>query len=246
MKEEEWDKMIDEEKAKWMTEKGIDIATEVLRIPFQVLQKVINYQYVFVISKFPKEVPSNEEPPRKLGKGGEIIPIDEYLGLYEPKKMKITIFNKGIENAGNIIKCNPHHLRYIVKLHEYSHALIHIGFSEDDRLRILKDENYWDEQFSRTTQIYISIEDRLHEHLAQLLTHHSLILIREDARYDEAKEALNRMIETFFELNKHQPPEYRVDNYLEVPKHRIIESISLLKKGWLKGVFDAWSTIIKW
>jgi hypothetical protein len=142
MKKEEFDKMTEEEKAKWMAEKGIDIVGEVFEIPFQVLQEITNYQYEFVIGKFPEDASSDEEPPRKLEKKGEIIPIDEYLGLYEPKKTKITIFNKGIENASTIIKCNPEHLRYIVKLHEWAHALIHIGLRDDDRLKVLKDDGY--------------------------------------------------------------------------------------------------------
>jgi len=246
MRRVDWDKMTKEEKVEWMIERGIYIFAEVLRPPYQVIEKVVNYEYEFVISKFPKEVISDETPPKELDERTDIIPIDEYLGLYEPEKTKITIFNSGIEDASKLIKCNSEYLKYIIRLHEWSHALVHIGFSKNKGLAILKDNNLWDKELAEATKIYTSIEDRLHEHIAQLLTYHSLILIRQDAKYEESREILNNMIKNFLELNKRQPPHYRVDEYLDVPRSRIIQSISLLKKGWLKGVFNAWKTVIKW
>jgi hypothetical protein len=246
MNRKEWSKMAEEKRAKWMADKGIDILADVFRIPFQVLEKLTKYEYQFVTSKFPTEVLSDDEPPKKLEEKTEIIPIDEYLGLYEPNKTRITIFNKGIKNASNIIKCNPEHLKYIVKLHEWSHALVHIGLREDDRLRALKEDSYWEGRLKQSTQVYESIETKLHEHIAQLLAYYSLNLLHDDAKHDEAKEVISRIIETFRELNKHQPREYVVDDYLEMPQGRVIESVSLLKKEWLKGVFDAWSTVMKW
>jgi len=201
MKKGDWDKMTEEEKAKWMIEKGIDILAEALRPPYQVIHKLVNYEYEFVISKFPKEVISDETPPKELGERTEIIPIDGYLGLYEPKETKITIFNSSIEDASKLIKCNPEHLKYIVRLHEWSHALVHIGFSKSKRLAILKDDNLWSKELAEATKIYTSIEDRLHEHIAQLLTYHSLTLIRQDAKYEESREILNNIIKIFLELN---------------------------------------------
>jgi len=244
--EGDWDKMTKEEKPKWMIKKGIEILGEVFRSPYQVIHKLVNYEYEFVIGKFPKEVFSDETPPRELGERTEIIPIDECLGLYEPKKTKITIFNRGIEDASKLIKCNPEHLKYIVRLHEWSHALVHIGFCESKRLAVLKDENLWDKELAEATKIYTSIEDKLHEHIAQLLTYHSLTLISQDAEHEESRKILNNIIKIFLELNKRQPPYYRIDEYLDVPRNRIIQSITLLKKGWLKGVFDGWKTVIKW
>jgi len=71
-------------------------------------------------------------------------------------------------------------------------------------------------------------------------------MLLKSVKHDEAKKVINRIIETFRDLNRHQPPEYLVDDYLDVSHNRIIKSVDLLKKGWLKGVFLAWSTVIKW
>ncbi len=225
----------------------IDVLSEVVKAPYQVLQSLVSYQYRFV--KLPEVLHSNDNPPIEIREKAEVIPIDQYLGLYEPEKTKITIFNKGIERASRIINCKPEVLKQIVKLHEWSHALIHIGFEETqsvDVVRMLSDEKYWKEWLRNSTQIYLSIDKRLHEHLAQLLTYYSLNTILKNARCAEAKRIINCIINTFLELNKRQPPEYKVDNYFNVPQSRVIKSISLLKKGWIKGVFEAWSTVIKW
>lgn len=244
MKKEQWNKMTKEEKSNWMLEEGIDILAKVFRAPFHVIQDVANNKYEFVVGKSPKEVLSDEEPPTTIEERAEIIPIDEYLGLYEPNRIKITVFNKGIENASTIIKCNPKHLRCIVRLHEWSHALIHIALSKDDGLRALKEESYWEECLEQSNQIYGSMETKLHEHLAQLLTYHSLNLICDKSEHPEAKEFVGHVIKTFQELNKRQPSEYKINDHFKIPRDRIIRSIDLLKKGWLKGVFDAWRTVV--
>lgn len=240
-----WYNMTKEEKTKWVLEKGIDILSEVLQPPFQVIRKLVGNEYDFVIGKFPKEIVTNEEPPIQLDERAEIIPIERYLGLYEPTKIKITIFNKGIKNASNIIKCNVEHLKYIVRLHEWSHALVHIGFSENEIFELSENDKLWNKKVTEATKIYTSIEDKLHERIAQLLTYHSILLIMKNVKYEKSKKILKKILNVFLELNKRQPPEYRINNYLSIPKKRIIQSIYLLKKGWLK-VFNAWDIAIKW
>jgi len=96
------------------------------------------------------------------------------------------------------------------------------------------------------TEAFSSIETRLHEHLAQLLTYNSLRMLRTEARHKESRAALSRIIRVFGELNKHQPPDYVIDDYLELSTNWLIESIQLLKKEWLKGSFEAWKTVVKW
>lgn len=238
--------MTEQEQAKYMVEKGIDVLCEAFPFTFQILKELNNNQFDYIIGKYPDNIDSDQEPPKKLAIRAEIIPVDEYLGLYEPKKRKITIFNKGIEHASSIINCNPGHLKYIVKLHEESHAFVHISFDENDTLQVLNDDSHWKEQLKRATKIYNSIENKLHENIAQLLTYHSLLLIRENAQHDEAREIVNKIITIFLELTRRQPVEYVVNEYLEVPTSRIIQSVKLIKKELLRGTFDVWSTIIKW
>lgn len=246
MNRQAWNKMTEKERLEWFAEKGIYVAEEIFHAPYQVVEEVTKYEFHFVTGKFPREHTSDKAPPREVEEKTEIIPIDECLGLYEPRKTTITIFNKGIKNASKIIGCNPEHLKYIVRLHEWSHALIHVGLPQDDKLKVFEENGYWEVCLKRSTKIYKSIEAKLHEHLAQLLTYLSLKLLYDKAKYDESKTVINHRIEVFRELNKRQPREYMVDDYLEVPHNRILESVSLLKKGWLKGVFEAWATVMKW
>ena len=239
-------KMSKEELAKWLADEGIDIFTDAIRPVPQVVQIVIDYRFKFVIEKGPKESKTDEDPPRKLNENTETIPICEYLGLYNPTKTEIIIFNKGIKNASAILNCNPDLLEYIVRIHEYAHAIIHIGFTEEEEMLILNNEEVWPEELSKNTMIFTSIDKKLHEHLAQLLTYHSLVMMYDNAHYEESKKIINKMLQIFWELNKRQPHEYIIDDYLNIPHRRIIESIDLLKKGWLKGAFEVWDIVIKW
>jgi len=218
---------------------------EIHKHPSALLESLADLEYVFVNDGSPDEIHSDDEPATKPDKMGDIIPIDKYLGLYEPDKRQITIYNKSIETASKIISRNSKHLRYVVRLHEWSHAFIHISFSKSDNQQILIDKSNWEKLLENATQIYASIDDELHEHLAQLLTYHALNKLLRDAEHDKSKEAIEHIIEVFQELNRRQPPQYMVDDYLNVPKTRIIKSIILLKKGWLKGKFEAWDTVIK-
>lgn len=232
---------------KWLGDKGMDILADAIRPVYKVLQEVVDRKFEFVIGKFPKESETDENPPIELDKKIETLPICEYLGLYDPYKTEIIIFKKSIKNASTILNCSPELLEYIVRIHEYAHAIIHIGFTEKERTLILNKEELWDKKFSEKTAIFTSIDKKLHEQLAQLLTYYSLVMLRDNTKYEESKKIINKMLQIFFELNKRQPKEYVInDEYLNIPQKRVIESIYLLKKGWLKGVYEAWNTAIRW
>jgi hypothetical protein len=192
---------------------------------------------------------TDDEPPKSVHEASEIIPIDEFLGLYDHEKMKIVIFNKGIEWASGKLNCYPELLRYIVKVHEWAHAILHVGVDQGTESEVIAtkfDPEVTSEIYRKQGEIYESIEYKVHEVLAQLLTYHSLQMSKEKATKRESKMVLDKMIELFLELSKHQPREYRVDRYLDVPLERLSESIHLIRKGWLKGIFDAWNTVIAW
>jgi hypothetical protein len=213
---------------------------------FRTLEKLTRYEFFEYEGKLPGEIKSNEEPPINIDDKSEIIPIDECLGLYEPSKFEITVFNKGIKGASRITNRKSSDLECIVRLHEWAHAIIHIGMKKEDRLRVFKEKDYWDKHLTQATAIFNSIETKLHELLAQLFTYYSLNVLYEDAKHRESKETINRRIETFKKFNKFQPFEYRIDNYFELPQERVIESLKLIKEGWLRGKFEAWDAIVKW
>jgi hypothetical protein len=226
-------------------ERVLEILSDIQKLPYQLIERSVDYGYQFALGKMPKETFSDDEPPKKLREDEETIPIDGYLGLYESEKIQITIFKKGIERAVRILKCKLEHLTYVVRLHEWSHALVHIGVPEGDRSKVFKDLSHWEEQLPHMTEIFRSIDYRLHEHLAQLLTYQSLNTLIKEARSDESREVINKILNAFKDLSRRQPPEYQVGDYLGATQSQLITSMTLLRNQWLKGVFEAWDMIMK-
>jgi len=231
-------------------EHALDLYPQAFPMPSNVLYEVTKLS--LLIGCPLKEASTDDKPPLQLCHTTEIIPIDGFLGLYDLEERKITIFNKGIERASKELRCNPEHLRYIVRLHEWSHAILHLGVDQEtaDKVYATKyDPNNSTANkiiYRKQGKVYKSIENALHESLAQLLTYHSLKTAKENASKMEAKIVIDKMLELFVKLCKCQPPEYRVEKYLDVPLTRLSESIRLIRKNWLKGVFDAWISVITW
>jgi len=224
-----------------------DIVAQVQKRPPETLATLTNYHLTIGIDELVSEKERKDDPPKLFSEKSEIIEIDGCLGFYNPEEREITTFVKGIEKASQIIGCKAVHLEHIVRLHEYSHAIVHIGLSEDDRQRGARENNYLRTFLEQATTIYNSIEHSLHEHLAQLLTHHSLKILREGARHPIAQDAIDQRIKAFKKLNSYQPAEYRLrDEDRRVPRDKIIRALDLLKSRQLWCTFEAWSTIIYW
>jgi len=226
-----------------LLERIIQIGPEIYQDPCTVVRRLTGYKYV--VGEDLREVSTNSPPPRRVEERAETIPIDECLGLYDHAKIEITIFEKGIEDASKLIKCKVDHLREIVRLHEWSHAILHIGFTPNDALQALKDKNYRKRLMEQANKTYLSIEPKLQEHLVQLLTYHSLKMLLREAQHDESKKAIGNRAKTFDRLCRYQPTDYRIDRYRKVRLERIIESLRLLKNSWLVGKFEAWDIVVK-
>jgi hypothetical protein len=83
----------------------------------------------------PLEIFSDEQPSFKPQRQEEegLIPIDEVLGRYDHKSRSIHIFVKNVTHfASAALKCDVRSLEYIVRIHEYAHALLHTGLSWTD------------------------------------------------------------------------------------------------------------------
>ena len=111
----------------------MDFVSEVRRTSFNVIQEAINFELSFSSRDFPSEVFSKKEPPIPLGDRTDGIVIDGALGLYDSSTKKITVFPKGIKRAAEILKASPNDLKQIVLLHEWAHALLHLGLAKADR-----------------------------------------------------------------------------------------------------------------
>jgi hypothetical protein len=223
----------------------LEVLTQVLRLPFQIVQEVVSHEWTFAVNHCPTQVESHEEPPIRLGNHLDVIPIDGVLGQYNPAKQQITIFRKGIQRVAETLNMREDDLTFVVQLHEWAHALVHIGLLEDDRLRVTRDDSLWPRCLEEATSIYEGLDPELHEPLAQLLTFHGLQNIQAAATVPEAKAALARIYGTFKDLMQRAPREYQINDYVQVPKHRIVQSMKLLKNQALNG-FYAWDIVVRW
>lgn len=194
----------------------------------------------------PTEVYSEDDPPLKLGKTAELIPIDQFLGVYSLDKQQIIIFLRGIREASERLQAKPKHLEIIVRLHEWAHAVFHLGLSQDDRLKVLRDDSYWAIVLNEHTALFKEIEDDLHECLAQMLTLYCVQSLQRNSKTDQGKQILERVEQTFHQLSTRQPAKYRIEDLLDVPRTRILKSIALLRNRALVGKVAPWKTVVTW
>ena len=201
-----------------------------LPMPFEILQELTRLK--FVSGKFPKERRSEEKPPLfDSYQNGEIIPIDGVLGIYDPKSREIVLFEKGITWAGDRLNLKPEHLEIVVKYHEWSHAIIHIGRDDDGKICNLG--------------TYNSIEKKLHETLAQLWTFKALQYKIGETKNNVARQGLEKVLQVFKDLNNHQPSDYRDWGQFEnVSLERIRAFTFALRKQDVKGKFDVFESLI--
>jgi hypothetical protein len=224
---------------------ALDAFNEVFKQPCHIVQKTLDHRWIFAINHFPSEVRSDEEPPVRLGEHVDTIPICGVLGLYNPDTQEITIFRKGINRVAQILGCEAAHLTMIVRVHEWSHALLHIGLEERELLEVTRDDSLWPDRLTEATAWFKWLDSELHERLAQLLTYYGLRSVESEATLARAKSTLARVVTAFGDLARRQPAEYQIGQYVSLPKRRLLCSIDLLKNRRLVGT-PAWHTVITW
>ena len=224
---------------------SLDVFAEVRRQPFHIIQAAVDNQWMFADGHMPSETFSEADPPISLADVTDGIVIDGLLGQYNPSTQEITIFRKGIDHVAEILKVSPEGLTQVVRIHEWAHALLHLGLEKDDRMSVLRDESQWAERLTRLSIWFNGLEANLHESLAQLLTREGLRWLREKATILEAQAKIDRIQVVFEQLMRRAPSAYQIDKYDGAPKGRIIGSVRLLKSGGLVGA-DAWDTVVRW
>ena len=223
----------------------MDFVSEVRRTSFNVIQEAINFELSFSSRDFPSEVFSKKEPPIPLGDRTDGIVIDGALGLYDSSTKKITVFPKGIKRAAEILKASPNDLKQIVLLHEWAHALLHMGFEKSEPTSVTLSDSLWAEHLRRSDSWFNALAPRLHEALAQLLVREGLRWLKAQATFEDSKAAIDRMQDVFMRLMRRAPSAYHIYKFENVDKKRIVNSIRLLKSGGLVGT-DAWETVLTW
>ena len=147
--------------------------------------------------------------PRPMGHAmtDDLIPIDEVLGTYSPDEQKVTVYSKSIAlYAAHPLRSEPRQLETIVRLHEYAHAVVHLGITAAEELQLHEfpeTETDWQAIREGRDCFFKTLNQRAHEFLAQAITwsclgHPSLVKEQDDLR------------RIFLDLARRQPPVYDI------------------------------------
>jgi len=230
----------------------LDILSEVCRPPHELVCAAA--ELFFPDSPSPTEQFSDEEPPH-WGNRKEKWTIDGLLGRYDADTTKITIYNKGIEYAATRIGTMPERLKYVVRLHEWSHAVFHLGLDSEMRTELSKASHKGEEVLIRSianelTETYRSTDDYVHEQIAQAMTKLALVELSKKVTYDESKTICSELSKTFEQLMDRQPRQYRLSKlkHLESQqlRRRVRDFIQLTRAAKLRAEQQTWDTLMAW
>lgn len=139
----------------------------------------------------------------------ELYPIDVLYGQYDPKSSKITIFEKRItQDAIQVFNCEPADLIAVVRIHEYAHALVHLGINAREIEKQLSDRNSegetdWEKFRLERDSAFTSLDSDIHELLAQSITWSTLVALKNSSESE-------RLRNTFTALEAKQPVPYKL------------------------------------
>lgn len=139
----------------------------------------------------------------------EPIPIDTILGEYLYNEGKIVIYKKSIELFSQHFGLEVKHVEFIVRLHEYAHAIFHLGS------QALEPEAEIDVFIKERVKIFQCIPNHFHEWLAQCLCYSAILM-----------EKLNAEKITFSKMMLKQPKIYHIKT------SKVEEAFDKLLTGW--------------
>jgi len=157
----------------------------------------------------PSEVYSDEQPffVPQSAEQESLLPIDILFGRYFWKTRTIKIFHKNIAHfATSKFKSPELDLQLIVRLHEYAHALIHLGLFWKDEPRLIRDypsgqESDWKPFLRERSAAFRSLPGDVHEFVAQVVCWMTIGKVEPFSYRD-------RLQELFIAVMKSQPAEY--------------------------------------
>lgn len=179
-------------------------------LPPDPLQSVMSLTHNCIPGGGPTEVYSLDLP-HPPSQDETIRPIDSLYGSYSASARKITIYAQAIERDKALYGATYQDFLYIVRLHEYAHAIVHLGLRlgrEQDVLEPIAGSNPdpWTQFFSARNLLYGELAEDVHEFLAQGITLGCLKSLQTPARA--------RFVEVFESLETFQPPHYHVSSAL--------------------------------
>jgi hypothetical protein len=136
----------------------------------------------------------------------DLLPIDVLYGCYDPTTRSIKIFIKRIEQDANLFGAEPSELCEIVRLHEHTHTIVHLGSRVDDVDRDLRrlgpdHGTDWPTLLRERTSRFSALGEDTNEFLAQGLTYAAL---------HKLSGRSERVLEIFDRLETKQPVRYKL------------------------------------
>ena len=111
-----------------------------------------------------QEIFTEEDPPISMA-SDEMergpIEIDGLLGMYLPDQRLIKIYLRSIEVVSRSIRVEAEDLQFVVRAHEYAHALVHLGTEYAPK--------EWDNFIADRLEFFSKVSEEAHEFLAQLI-----------------------------------------------------------------------------
>lgn len=140
----------------------------------------------------------------------QLLPIDILYGCYDAVNRSIQIFVDRIRQDAPMFKATPCDLERIVRIHEYTHAIAHLGVPvdyADDHLSTIGSNKLtdWPDFIARRTDWFGRTTSEIHELLAQTITWGIL----------ESEPQAERLCEIFERLEERQPSHYRIPGQLK-------------------------------
>ncbi|MEJ2373841.1 MAG: hypothetical protein P8Y71_00005 [Pseudolabrys sp.] len=209
----------------------------------------------FAISLQPLELPPTDVDPPGWDRRDELWTIDELLGHYQADKREITLFNRGIRHVAGKLQADPEVVKYLVRIHEYAHAVFHIGVDRTTSARLAEayvkgNPALERDTASALTAAYSSVDTFVHEQIAQLVTILALKGLELKASGCAAKTACTALSQTFEKLMRRQPPQYRLDGLAHLKpdklRNRLRAFISLTRSGDVRATRRSWDTLMFW
>lgn len=136
-----------------------------------------------------------------------LIPIDEVLGRYNYRRRTIEIFYKNIAYFAEAeLKCDVSSLEYVVRIHEYAHALVHLGVSWDDEPSLIRNytegqQTDWKPFLHTRSGAFRSLRSDFHEFIAQVVSWMVIGVL-------EPLSERHQLQELFVRLMERQPAKY--------------------------------------
>lgn len=154
----------------------------------------------------------------------DLLPIDVLYGTYDSQARLIEIYAKRIERDAQLYGGSFEDLLQIVRLHEYAHAVLHLGVPIHDTNSTLgtfspSGTTNWNEFVARRTKMFVALESACHEFLAQAITYACLCNLPEHQS--------SHLKGVFEKLEAKQPQHYVVPTEIKAAAANVDWSLAL-------------------